>query len=261
MPRADPSADGEDRRVLGRAERPPDRTWTYGSDAEQVADVYLPESTPSRRTVLLVHGGFWRPEFDRVHARPLAAHLAARGHVVVSVEYRRLPGNPDVTLRDVRVAADTLAREPWADGSSIQAVGHSAGGHLVLVLAGDTDTPLQSVLALAPVADLVAAETRGLDGDAVASFLGTPAADRPDLDPVRRPAPMIPVAIVHGVNDSIVPLKLSATYVEAHGVDGHQRLVALPGIGHYEVIDPEATAIADVDAALDALAAQGPVVG
>jgi pimeloyl-ACP methyl ester carboxylesterase len=111
------------------------------------------------------------------------------------------------------------------------------------------------------VADLVAAEARSLDGDAVPSFLGTSATDRPDLDPVRRSAPKIPVTIVHGINDSIVPLELSATYVEVHAVDGNPRLVALPETGHFEVIDPESTAIADVDAALDELAADGPAIG
>ena len=61
--------------------------------------MYYPADTSSGRTedeptwLVLVHGGFWRPQFDRVHQRPMAAALADAGYAVAHVEYRR-PGMP-----------------------------------------------------------------------------------------------------------------------------------------------------------------------
>ena len=40
------------------------------TDGDISADVFLPEAPP-RLVLVLVHGGFWRPEFDRAHLRPL----------------------------------------------------------------------------------------------------------------------------------------------------------------------------------------------
>ena len=113
-------------------------------------------------------------------------------------------------------------------------VGHSAGGHLALLVAADPGVPARGCLALAPVADLAMAEKDDLDGGAMRAFLGTAASDRPDLDPVLNTRPAIPVTIVHGDRDSLVPIALSESYCSA----GSARLVSLPSTGHFELIDP-----------------------
>jgi len=241
--------------VLEREARLPDRTWTYGADPDQVADVYDARGRRSTSSVVLVHGGFWRPDFDRVHARHLAAHLADLGHLVISLDYRRRPGAPDDTVADIREALSELTRQTWLPPRALQAVGHSAGGHLVLLVAADPGTPLSSALALAPVADLEVAEAQGLDGDAVTAFLGKRAEERPDLDPARRDPPRIPVTIVHGEHDTIVPRTVTTQYLEHLPGDGRPRLITLPRVGHFEVIDPDSPAMTDVVAALDELAA------
>ena len=256
MPAANPASDGEDRSVLSRQAREPDRVWAYGTDPDQVADVYLPWGE-ARSTVLLIHGGFWRPEYDRVHVRPLAANLAERGHLVISLEYRRIPGSPDVTLEDLRSALGAVAEQPWVPAVATQAMGHPAGGHLLLTLAADPQTPLQSALALAPVADLVAAEALRLDVDAVPAFLGCAAHERPDLDPARRTAPTLPVTIVHGEQDRLVPIDVTRAYL-SELPDGHPRLITLADTGHFQLIDPASPAMAAVTAALDELAAPTP---
>jgi acetyl esterase/lipase len=226
----------EDRSILGRAAPAPDQGWSYGSASDQVADVYLPFPTRSpRRTVVLVHGGFWRPAYDRTHLRPLAAALAARGHRVLSLEYRRVPGQPDLATGDVRQAVSAIQADPGSPGRPC-VIGHSAGGHLALWLAAQPG-PAVDVIALAPVADLAAAERLGLDGDAVRAFLGAEPHARPDLDPVHL-APAGPgVALLHGASDSLVPLSQSRAYAEAHR---GTRLTELPGVGHFELIDPAA---------------------
>jgi acetyl esterase/lipase len=192
---------------------------------EPSADLYLPAGERIGR-VALIHGGFWRPAYDRTHVRPMAAALRDLGWEVVSIEYRRVPGDPDATVSDVRAALSAAAPDLIA--------GHSAGGHLALWSAA---TMGLKAVALAPVADLRLAEELDLDGGAVKAFLGTSAQGRADLDPVRLSSPR--AVLIHGERDSIVPIGLSQAYVAVHQ---SCRLVGLPGTAHFELIDPRAHA-------------------
>jgi pimeloyl-ACP methyl ester carboxylesterase len=126
-------------------------------------------------------------------------------------------------------------------------VGHSAGGHLAL-LAADHQAVI-GCLALAPVADLQMAADLDLDDGAALAFLGCPPADRADLDPARCPAPSVPTTVVHGVEDSLVPVTMSESYC----ADRSARLVLLPAIAHFEVIDPQSAGWRSVMAELAAL--------
>jgi len=238
--------DGEDRSVLTRAAREGDRLWHYGPEADQVADIYLPhEAAPRRRPVVFVHGGFWSPEYDRAHARPLAQALADRGHVVVLMEYRRVPGDPDLTIGDLLLGVSEIADSvPEAAGHRPLLVGHSAGGHLVLWLASMSVEA--DVVALAPVADLACGHEQLLGDGAVETFLGCSPHERPDLDPMQV-APVSPTVVMHGARDIRVPVELSRRFAAAHGV----RLVELPDAAHFELIDPASTAWAVVLEELD----------
>lgn len=229
-----------DRSILTRPAPPPDRTLRYGPDPDHVADAWLPAAPTDRPLVMVVHGGFWRPTYDRVHTRTMAATLRDGGWPVLAVEYRRVPGRPDLLTGDVRTALETLpagmsealGHEP--DG--IVLIGHSAGGHLVLWAACQCPPAnLLGTLALAPVADLTRAYTARLGGGAVADFLGDAPDAHPDLDPSKLGDPLRPVTIVHGDDDSGVPLYLSESYVAAHPMT---RLVVIPDTGHFELIDP-----------------------
>lgn len=235
--------------MLDRGARKPDRVWAYGTAPDQAADLYLPnEAALVGAPVVLVHGGYWRPEYDRTHLRPMAAACAALGHPTLLVGYSRMPGDPDAAIGDLRRALAS-AHEVLPGGRPVL-VGHSAGGHLALVLAADRAIPARGCLALAPVADLREADRLDLDAGAVRAFLGGTADGRPDLDPVRLPMPRIPVTVVQGQADSLVPPHLSAAYCVATG----SRLLALPGIGHFAVIDPLSTAWPAVMAELATLA-------
>jgi len=228
----------EDRSVLSRPASGPDTVLRYGPDADHVLDVRFGGPEAARRPlVVLLHGGFWRPDYDRVHVRPMTEALAAAGWSTVAPEYRRVPGRPDATVADVRVSLAEIARRPELAGRSdgrLVLVGHSAGGHLALLAAAGAPERVTGVLALAPVADLGLGEALSLDTDAVAAFLGGPAACRADLDPARSPTPSAAVRIVHGSGDGIVPLLLSESYLRRHPATV---LTAVPA-GHFALIDP-----------------------
>jgi acetyl esterase/lipase len=218
----------------------------YADHDEAVIDLHLPggslpegEDTP---LLLLVHGGFWKAEWDRTHTRAMARALADDGWVVATPEYRRVRGGGGwpTTGDDVRRALDALPA--LLTGLGVQtgrtvATGHSAGGQLVLWLAA-TGAALDRVVALAPVCDLGEAIRLHLGEDATQALLG-------DLDPdpadpavlLERGTPM-PVSIVHGSEDDIVPVALSRGLVARHP---WVELAEVPG-DHFAVIQPDAPA-------------------
>jgi pimeloyl-ACP methyl ester carboxylesterase len=150
-----------------------------------------------------------------------------------------VPGQPDLTLQDVRRAVEALPGLVQRHNDRTVLIGHSAGGHLVLWAAtSGPATNVIGVLALAPAADLVLSHERNLGDGAVAAFLGVPPQARPDADPARLPSPEAAVTIVHGELDDVVPVEISRSYV-AHHPD--TRLVELPGAAHFAVIDPLST--------------------
>jgi acetyl esterase/lipase len=243
----------DDRSVLTRAARAPDEVVTYGTETEQLADVRFGDERAERRPlVLIIHGGFWRPAYDRTHTGPMAEALSAAGWTVASAEYRRIPHDPDTMVGDVARALDVLPGLVKRHNGSVILLGHSAGGHLVLWASSRHRTPqLVGTLALAPVADLRLAHERQLGDGAVIAFLDTGPESRADLDPRRPPGPQIPVTIVHGTDDDIVPLALSESYVAAYR---KVKLVRAHGAGHFAVIDPRSSTWPTVVERLEALA-------
>ncbi len=248
------------REVLSRPAAPPDRTVSYGDLPEQVADVYLPRQHDVRTLVLVVHGGFWRAEYDRVHVRPLAEALAVAGFTVASIEFRRV-GQPGGgwpgTFDDVARAVDTVPRlVSDALGTSWRRVvllGHSAGGHLVSWAASRPSLPPTSpwfrpdagadlVVDLAGVCDLSLAHALRLDDDATGDLLGGGPDDVPDRYTATDPAalvPGVPVVVLHGTDDQQVPIAVSRSYLAAMTSAGADvRLVELPGVEHFALIDP-----------------------
>jgi acetyl esterase/lipase len=221
----------EDRSVLTREARGPDEELRYGEHSDQVIDYW--HAKEYRPLVVFIHGGFWRPDYDRKHAQPLGEALSDLGWPVLSLEYRREPGDPDVTMSDIRTALDRLPELVDVHAGFIL-MGHSAGGHLALWAAATLNpVQLRGVIALAPVADLLMADQLKLDDGAVQDFIG--GGVRNDLDPVHLPAPIRPVTLIHGTRDTRVPITISESYYAAHPT---ARLIPVDHCAHYELIDP-----------------------
>jgi dipeptidyl aminopeptidase/acylaminoacyl peptidase len=137
-------------------------------------------------------------------------------------------------------------------------LGHSAGG-LALWAAKASPQSVRSVVTLAPMADLAMAHRLKLGNGAVAGFLGGAPAEVPDryaaADPMRQLPLGVPVFIVHGTEDDYVPVDIARQYVTAARAAGDPAtLIELPGMGHFDVIDPLSDAW---PAVLEALAAGG----
>ena len=191
-------------------------TVAYGDHADQVADV----RGAGDRIAVVVHGGFWRPAFTRSTTRAIAVDLALKGWTTWNVEYRRT-GVAD-TLADVEALLEVT-------GPSV-AIGHSAGGHLVLWAAGTGK--IDKAVALAGVTDLARAAREGIGAGAAVEFAGL---DPPaHADPMRRLPLTVPVLLAHGTEDDRVPFDYSRSFAQAAGAE----LLTLPGAGHFEVIDP-----------------------
>lgn len=227
----------DDESVLSRVVPGPDRVVTYGASPDQVADVrFGSEGAEHRPLVAIIHGGFWRPAYDRVHTGPMAIAVAAAGWTAASLEYRRQPGDPDATLTDIAAAVAKLPALTSRHDGSIVLVGHSAGGHLALWAAARLEEPgLRGSVALAPAADLRLADSLHLSNDAVRAFLGADPTMRPDVDPANMNAPRVPVTVIHGLQDDTVPVSVTEAYVERHP---NVRVVRLDQCGHYALIDP-----------------------
>ena len=88
--------------------------------------------------MVLVHGGFWRKQYDRHLEDPVALDLASRGYLCWNIDYRSSAVPWPATLTDVAAGYDHLDEGRFADRvdrGRVAVVGHSAGGQLVAWLA------------------------------------------------------------------------------------------------------------------------------
>ncbi len=73
----------EDESVLSRSAGPPDRILAYGEAPDQNIEVRDGRDGAAQRPlVVLIHGGFWRPDIARRHMGPVAEAIAAAGWTV-----------------------------------------------------------------------------------------------------------------------------------------------------------------------------------
>ena len=215
----------------------------YGNEPSQFFDLWN-ASGSSLGSAVFIHGGFWRARYDLCHASHLCAALAAAGISTANLEYRRVgepgggwPGSFEDVLAGVKAAADFFGGQPAV-------VGHSAGGHLALRLAGEI-AMIKGAVALAPVADLRLAHELDLSNGAVSEFLGKNPDEAPErlraADPRHHP-PKVRTVLVHGDRDDVVPVRMSREFVRSTKSSPRPELIELPGADHFDLIDPESMA-------------------
>jgi len=247
-----------------------DHRIAYGDNAEQYGDLRLPATPGLHPVVVLIHGGCLKSEYATLKdLAPMADALKEAGFATWNVEYRRL-GNPGGgwpgTYLDVGAAVDklrSLAAEYPLDTSRIVVVGHSAGGHLAMWVASRPRLPSNSPLSVdAPLAvkgvvnlggygDLAAfrqVEKAACGGTAIAeAVLGGDPSEVPHRYAQVSASAMLPLGksqvLIWGEEDTNTPLWLAQQHVEAARNAGDPiQLLILPGLGHFEIADPNSSA-------------------
>jgi acetyl esterase/lipase len=232
---------------------PPGTRIAYSRGEFQFGELRVPSGSGPHPVAIVIHGGYWRARYDLTEVGRLCEAVTRLGLATWSLEYRRI-GNPGGgwpgALDDVRTGAAHLAKiaaERSLDLKRVVAMGHSAGGHLVLWLAKQNAIALRGVVALAPVADLRRAWELKLSNTVVADLLGGSPQDLPDRYRSASPIELVPLGVaqlvLHGDNDDIVPLEISRRYVAAAKKSGDDsQLIEVAGAGHFELIDPRSSA-------------------
>jgi len=233
-------------------------------DGEQLgADVYLPAGQGDNRpAVLLVHGGGWVGG-DKGSLQQQGMQLAEAGFVAVSVSYRLAPDHPyPAAVDDVEAAVKWLRKKPQRqaygiDRDRIGAIGSSAGGHLVGMLAALGDGKLDKgariaaavswsgPMDLTTVAAIVDGGNPLPQGAAITTFLGCETGDCP-AEAAEQASPFTHVdrtdapTLLANSDAELVPLALVQPMVDAlEAADVENELIVYPGNRHARALLPD----------------------
>ncbi len=239
-----------------------DKNVSYGERGRRNRlDVWRSPETPldgSAPVLLQIHGGAWMIGNKEEQGQPLMSHLTERGWVCVAINYGLSPRAtwPDHIV-DVKRAIAWIKQNISSYGGDpnfIAVTGGSAGGHLSSLAAltandpryqpgfEESDTTVQAAVPMYGVYDFTNRDgtsrtdmqkvledrvfkTRfGVDGD---SWHAASPMSRVHVD-----AP--PFMVVHGTNDSLVPIEQARSFVELLRKESMNPVVfaELPGTQH-----------------------------
>ncbi|MEO5709115.1 MAG: alpha/beta hydrolase [Nocardioidaceae bacterium] len=210
--------------------------------------------------LLHVHGGAWSIGDKEHQGIPLMLHMAARGWVCVTINYRLSPRDPfPAHIVDVKRAIAWIrehAHEYGADPAFLAVTGGSAGGHLAALAAltpndpayqpgfEAADTTLQAAAPHYGVYDFAGA-TGGASALAMRDRFLAPKVlfkdPSTDLAEFERASPMLrvnadapPFFVVHGRTDSLVDVDQARQFVAALRAVSREPVAyaELPGAQH-----------------------------
>jgi acetyl esterase/lipase len=220
----------------------------YGAEPLQFGDLRLPAGSGPHPLVIVVHGGYWQAIYNLTHAGHLCVDLAEHGIATWNVEYRRIgdpgggyPGTIDDVSHAFSYVRELAGRYPLELGA-VAAFGHSAGGHLALLAGQRSRLELRAVISAAGVVDLQATHRRGDDKGLITRLLGGGPDQLPDRWRESSPRERLPLGLrqLLVVGDADVHFEPNLAYLAAAREAGDEvELVAFPGAGHFELVDPE----------------------
>jgi pimeloyl-ACP methyl ester carboxylesterase len=195
------------------------------SDGLELGAWFVPAAEPDRGLAVLVANG---NAGDRSGRAPLARKLAGHGLAVLLFDYRGYGGNPgspseDGLARDVRAARQYLVEETGTRPDQVLYYGESLGAAVVTELAAEH--PPAGLVLRSPFVDL------GTVGHVHYPFLPVRTLLRDRYPLVEQLAEVrVPVTVVYGTADAIVPPDQSRTVAEAAPELSQQ--VEIAGAGH-----------------------------
>ena len=236
----------------------PDFRYHYGDETEQFGTLFLPETGDNFPVIVLVHGGCYRAQYGHQPMGRMARTLANEGFAVWSIEYRRAGNGGDYPhmFLDVAKATDFLSQK--ADDHKLNldhviTVGHSAGGHLALWLAGrhklsetsplyiENPLPIKGVVALAPIADLTFGYAQGqCDGALTVVMGGEPETAKQhyaDGSPHNLLPLDVPQTHIVGTADTEMLENIKVYLKMAKSAGDTTNLITIPDVGHFEIVD------------------------
>jgi acetyl esterase/lipase len=234
-----------------------------GEGRKEKADLYLPAEIPKGKrvpAVVIVHGGGWSGGVkDAARERNIGTNLALNGYVAMSIDYVLADSKgTNVTwpqnLYDCKTAVRWLrknAERLQIDPDKIGAIGGSAGGHLVSMLAltepkdgldpkgpyGEFSCRIQCVVDLYGPINLT-------ERNEISMFRKT-RAEAPEL--YKQASPHIyadkndpPVLILHGTGDKTVDYRQSEFFAEELKKAGTSHdLIIIPDAPHTFHLQPK----------------------
>jgi acetyl esterase/lipase len=248
-----------------------------------------PTTAPAQHfpLVVFIHGGWWQSAYGLDYAGPLCAALKASGIAIWSIEYRRVGstgGGWPTTFQDVAAGFDyvaTLASTYPLDLNRIIAMGHSSGAQLAFWLAGRHHIPptskiyepqpklaLHGLIALAGavdlqlVCDLSGYFTFAHDKREVYNLMGGSPAQFEVRYRAGNPGALLPLSVpqilIQSADDGQIPPQLPAMWADMARRQGDDVTVTIvPGVDHFDVVDPQSKAWASVLAAVQKLLHMG----
>jgi acetyl esterase/lipase len=240
----------------------------YGDDPRQFGELRVPPTKGPHPLAIVVHGGCWVATLGSMNPRaialdnmrPLAVALADAGIATWNVEYRRL-GDPGGgwpgTFLDVAHATDfvrSFATENQLDLNRVISIGHSAGGHLAMWLAGrsklanGSDLYVANPLALTGVVDLdgppdlkatLSIQEAVCGRPVITELIGGSPADRAERYHDASPIELLPLGVRQEFFAGAMFSAQAAPYDAAVRRAGDQvHATVFPNAGHFLFIDP-----------------------
>jgi acetyl esterase/lipase len=244
----------------------------YGDHPSQLLDVWRSKDTLNERAPVLVFipGGAWVFGRRELQGHTLMAHLARRGWVCLSVQYRSSPRHRwPRQMTDVKAAiawARANAQQFGGDPNFVAVAGCSAGGHMATLaglsandpqwqadLPAEADTSVDAVVSVYGLYDWHDRSTP--ERDCFMEFLERVVVKRsqarhPEVFRAASPMERVhsfapPFLAVHGSADGLIPVGEARSFVDRLRAvsDATVAYIELPGVGHgFDLVDGVRTA-------------------
>jgi acetyl esterase/lipase len=226
---------------------------SYGSDAAQKMDIFLPpnRSTATTKVMIMIHGGGWTSG-DKAELNPFVDTMKRRlpDYAIFNINYRLSTGTTNVfptQENDIKDAIEFIynKRTEYNISDKIVLIGASAGAHLAMLQAYKQNSPTKpkAVVSFFGPSDLLDMYNNPAGGNTALSSLlatavGTTPTQNPSIYPLSSPLNFItntapPTILLHGSRDPLVSPSQSQLVKDKLTTQGViNQYVLYPGLGH-----------------------------